>query len=147
MILDEPFSGLDPVNMRLLRDLILAEHRRGATIIFSTHVMVHAEEICDHIVMLHKGRKVLDEDLTSIRRRHDPRVLVFEPFERGADVGALAGIDGVANVSRDGGVYRLDLRDGADPVCVMRGVAAAVPPSRLELHRPSLEDVFIGLVT
>ena len=63
LILDEPFSGLDPVNMRLLRELILAEHRRGATIIFSTHVMVHAEEICNHIVMLHKGCKVLDEEL------------------------------------------------------------------------------------
>ena len=147
LILDEPFSGLDPVNMRLLRDLILAEHKRGATIIFSTHVMVQAEEICDHIVMLHKGRKVLDEDLTSIRRRHDPRALVFEPFERGADAGALAGVDGVANVARDGGTYRIDLRDGADPVGVMRAVAAAVPPARLEVHRPSLEDIFIGLVT
>ena len=147
LIFDEPFSGLDPVNMRLLRDLILAEHRRGATIIFSTHVMVQAEEICNHIVMLHKGRKVLDEDLTSIRRRHDPRVLVFEPFDRGADAGALAGLEGVARVSRDGATYRLDLRDGADPVRVMRAVADAVPPSRLEVHRPSLEDIFIGLVT
>ena len=115
--------------------------------IFSTHVMVQAEEICEHIVMLHKGRKVLDEDLTSIRRRHDPRALVFEPFERGADAGALAGLEGVANVARDGGSYRIDLRDGADPVGVMRAVAAAVPPARLELHRPSLEDIFIGLVT
>jgi ABC-2 type transport system ATP-binding protein len=147
LILDEPFSGLDPVNMRLLRDLILAEHRRGATIIFSTHVMVQAEEICDHIVMLHKGRKVLDEDLTSIRRRHDPRSLVFEPFERGADAGVLAELEGVAKVACDGGTYRLDLRDGADPVSVMRAVAAAVPPARLEVHRPSLEDIFIGLVT
>ena len=147
LILDEPFSGLDPVNMRLLRDLILAEHKRGATIIFSTHVMVQAEEICDHIVMLHKGRKVLDEDLALIRRRHDPRALVFEPFERGADAGVLATLDGVAHVARDGGTYRLDLRDDADPVRVMRAVAAAVPPSRLEMHRPSLEDIFIGLVT
>ncbi len=147
LILDEPFSGLDPVNMRLLRDLILAEHKRGATIIFSTHVMVQAEEVCDHIVMLHKGRKVLDEDLTSIQRRHDPRALVFEPFERGADASALAGVDGVASVARDGGTYRIDLREGADPVGVMRSVAAAVPPARLEVHRPSLEDIFIGLVT
>ena len=147
LILDEPFSGLDPVNMRLLRDLILAEHRRGATIIFSTHVMVQAEEICEHIVMLHKGRKVLDEDLTSIRRRHDPRVLMFEPFERGADPAPLAGVNGVAGVVRDGGTYRIDLREGADPVGVMRAVAAAVAPARLEVHRPSLEDVFIGLVT
>ena len=147
LILDEPFSGLDPVNMRLLRELILAEHRRGATIIFSTHVMVQAEEMCDHIVMLHKGRKVLDEELTSIRRRHDPRALVFEPFERGADTAALAGIDGVEKVAREGGTYRLDLRDGAEAVRVMRAVAAAVPPARLEVHRPSLEDIFVGLVT
>jgi ABC-2 type transport system ATP-binding protein len=147
LILDEPFSGLDPVNMRLLRDLILAEHRRGATIIFSTHVMVQAEEICDHIVMLHKGRKVLDEELISIRRQHDPRALVFEPFHRGADTAVLAGIDGVEKVVREGGTYRLDLRDGAEPVSVMRAVAAAVPPARLEVHRPSLEDIFVGLVT
>ena len=147
LILDEPFSGLDPVNMRLLRDLILAEHRRGATIIFSTHVMVQAEEICDHIVMLHKGRKVLDEELESVQRRHDPRILVFEPFERGADAGALAQLDGVEKLTRDGDSYRIDLREGTDPVGVMRAVAAAVPPARLEVHRPSLEDIFIGLVT
>lgn len=147
LILDEPFSGLDPVNMRLLRDLILAEHRRGATIIFSTHVMVQAEEICDHIVMLHKGRKVLDEELESVQRRHDPRILMFEPFERGADAGALARLDGVEKITRDGDSYRIDLREGSDPVGVMRAVAAAVPPARLEVHRPSLEDIFIGLVT
>jgi ABC-2 type transport system ATP-binding protein len=147
LILDEPFSGLDPVNMRLLRELILAEHRRGATIIFSTHVMVQAEEICNHVVMLHKGRKVLDEELASVQRRHDPRTLVFEPFERGADASALAALDGVERITRDGSAYRLDLREGADPVRVMRQVAEAVPPLRVEVHRPSLEDIFIGLVT
>jgi ABC-2 type transport system ATP-binding protein len=147
LILDEPFSGLDPVNMRLLRDVILAEHRRGATILFSTHVMVQAEEICQHIVMLHRGRKVLDESLASIRRRHDPRALVFEPFEREADVAALQGLEGVSNVRRDGGTYRVDMNEGADPIGVMRRVAEAIPPARLELHRPSLEDIFIGLVT
>jgi ABC-2 type transport system ATP-binding protein len=147
LILDEPFSGLDPVNMRLLRELILAEHKRGATVIFSTHVMVQAEEICEHIVMLHKGRKVLDESLLAVQRRHDPRVLMFEPFERGADTAALASVDGVETITRDGSTYRLDLRQGADPIRVMRAVADAVPPSRLEVHRPSLEDIFIGLVT
>jgi ABC-2 type transport system ATP-binding protein len=147
LILDEPFSGLDPVNMRLLRELILAEHRRGATIMFSTHVMVQAEEICNHIVMLHKGRKVLDEDLASIRRRHDPRSLVFEPFDREANTEALERVDGVARVTRDGGTCKIDLRSGADAVRVMRLVADTVPPARLEVHRPSLEDIFIGLVT
>ena len=75
LILDEPFSGLDPVNMRLLRDLVLEQHRRGATIIFSTHVMVQAEQICDHIVMINDGDKVLDESLDGIRTRSTP-----EPF-------------------------------------------------------------------
>ena len=51
----------DPVSARQLRDLILAEHRRGATILFSTHVMPHAEELCDHVIMINKGRKVLDD--------------------------------------------------------------------------------------
>ncbi len=147
LILDEPFSGLDPVNMRLLRDVILSEHRRGATVLFSTHVMVQAEEICEHIVMLHHGRKVLDEDLSSIRRRHDPRALVFEPFDGDADVVALRRVDGVANITRTGRTYQIEMVHGSDPVRVMRDVAATVPPARLELHRPSLEDIFIEAVT
>jgi ABC-2 type transport system ATP-binding protein len=108
--------------------------------------MVHAEEICDHIVMLHRGRKVLDESLASIRRRHDPRTLVFEPFDRDADIGPLRGLDGVSAVTRDAGAYRVEMRDGADPAAVMSRVAQAIPSARLELHRQSLEDVFIGLV-
>ena len=147
LILDEPFSGLDPVNTRLLRDVILQEHARGATILFSTHVMVQAEEICDHIVMLHRGRKVLDESLSSIRRRHDPRVLVFEPFNPTDDLGVLRSLDGVASLTPDGGAFRIDLREGADPVTVLRTVAQTVPPARLEMKKPSLEDIFIGLVS
>ncbi len=144
LILDEPFSGLDPVNARLLRDLVLDEHRRGATILFSTHVMVQAEEICDHVVMLHRGRKVLDEELGSIRRRHDPRALTFEPFDPAADVAPLSAVAGVGRVARDGALYRLELRDGTDPVRAMRDVAMAVAPARLEIRRPSLEEIFVA---
>ena len=61
LILDEPFSGQDPVSVRMLREHILREHRRGATVLLSTHVMAHAEEMCQHVVMIHQGRKVLDE--------------------------------------------------------------------------------------
>jgi ABC-2 type transport system ATP-binding protein len=68
LILDEPFSGLDPVSARSLRALIIEEHLRGATILFSTHVMPHAEELCDHVVMMHRGKKVLDDPLPTIRR-------------------------------------------------------------------------------
>jgi ABC-2 type transport system ATP-binding protein len=147
LILDEPFSGLDPVNMRLLRELVLAEHRRGATILFSTHIMPQAEELCDHIVMLHRGRKVLDESLDSIRRSHDPRAVLFEPFDPAADVAPLGGVEGVAAVVKNGAGYRLDLRPAADPVRTIRAIALAVAPSRIELQRPSLEDIFVDLVT
>jgi ABC-2 type transport system ATP-binding protein len=147
LILDEPFSGLDPVNTRLLRDVMLQEHERGATILFSTHAMVQAEEVCDHIVMLHRGRKVLDESLSSIRRRHDPRVLLFEPFNPADDVSALRTLAGVSAVTRDGGAYRIELQEGADSLSVLRTVAQTVPAARLEMKKPSLEDIFIGLVS
>ena len=81
LILDEPFSGLDPVNMRLLRELVLEQHARGATILFSTHVMPQAEQICEHIVMIHQGEKVLDESLDAVRSRFDPRTVLLEPLD------------------------------------------------------------------
>ena len=64
LILDEPFSGQDPVSVRLLREHIDHEHRRGATVLLSTHVMANAEEMCQHVVMIHQGRKVLDESMS-----------------------------------------------------------------------------------
>ena len=66
LILDEPFSGLDPVSSRVLREMVLEEHARGATILFSTHVMPHAEELCNHVVMINKGQKVLDEPVAGV---------------------------------------------------------------------------------
>ncbi len=152
LILDEPFSGLDPVNMRLLRELIEGEHRRGATIIFSTHVMHQAEQLCDHIVMIHDGDKVLDDSLARIRARHDPRLILFEPMageeNREADVATcLAAVAGVEAVERAGGRYQVKLARGTEPPAAMRDLIAAVPPARIELHRPSLEDVFVGIVT
>ena len=66
IILDEPFSGQDPVSVRLLRDHILKENRRGATVLLSTHVMSNAEEMCQHVVMIHQGRKVLDEAMAAL---------------------------------------------------------------------------------
>ncbi len=147
LILDEPFSGLDPVSMRVLRDLILAEHARGTTILFSTHVMPQAEEICEHVIMIHKGRKVLDESVPAIRNRFDPRAIQFEPLDPGADTGALTSIPDVEGVTDGERGLEVLLRDGTDPVAVMRSVMDAVPAARVELSRPRLEDVFIGLVT
>ncbi|MEI6670030.1 MAG: ATP-binding cassette domain-containing protein [Acidobacteriota bacterium] len=147
IILDEPFSGLDPVNQRLIRELVRDEHRRGATVLFSTHVMVHAEQLCDHVVMIHRGAKVLDDGIANIRARFDPRSLLFEPLDPGADVNVLAALPGVAALRRDGAGWELALAREADPGAVIRAVASTLTPSRLEVRRPTLEDVFVSIVT
>ena len=146
LILDEPFSGLDPVSMRLLRDLIVAEHERGATILFSTHVMPQAEDICDHIVMMHKGRKVLDDPIGAIRGQFDASTVVVEPLAADADAGALGAIAGVRTLRERDGLIELHLAEGTDPGGVMQAAAGALPVARIELKRPRLEDVFIRLV-
>ena len=147
LILDEPFSGLDPVNMRLLRTLILQERERGTTIIFSTHVMAQAEALCDRIVMVDHGRKVLDESVSGIRAKFDPRVVNLEPLDPDADVAALSRLSGIRAVEREDGAWKLFLTDGSDPASVIRDIVSEMPPVRIELHRPSLEDIFVQIVT
>lgn len=146
LILDEPFSGLDPVNQRLLRDLVLEEHRRGATVLFSTHIMTHAEQLCDHVVMIHKGEKVLDDTIAAIRAQFDPRSILFEPMDPNAELRPLAAVPGVVDVKRDGTAWDISLQERADPAAVIRALAAAVAPARIEVRRPTLEDVFVAIV-
>ena len=134
LILDEPFSGLDPVSVRLLRELIVQEHRRGATILFSTHVMSHAEEICQHVVMIHRGRKVLDEP---DRRSAAP---VRSPDD---SCGAARSRRGRVRAWHAAGVERVDRSKGVGRWCsprapIRRGdsrLAAGVPVARIELSR------------
>jgi len=147
LILDEPFSGLDPVNMRLLRDLVLEQHARGATIIFSTHVMHQAEQICENVVMINHGDKVLDSSLPEIRSKYDPRTILFEPLDPNADVAPLRDLPTVEGVERANGAYEISLRDGTDPSSAMSAMLSALPAARVELNRPTLEDVFIRIVT
>jgi ABC-2 type transport system ATP-binding protein len=147
LILDEPFSGLDPVSTRLLRDVILEEHRRGATVLFSTHVMPQAEEICEHVVMIHRGRKVLDDQLATIRRRYDPRTIRFEPLDPAADLSPLRGLAEVERIDPVPGGYDIVLAVGSDPGAAIRRITAAVTPARIEISRPRLEDIFISIVS
>lgn len=145
LILDEPFSGLDPVSQRLLRDLVLEEHRRGATILFSTHVMFHAEQLCDHVVMIHRGAKVLDDRMSRIREQHEAKSLLMEAIDPDADMSPLQRMPGVQHVQRDGRLWEVSVRPPFDAPAVIRDIACAVPLARIELKRPTLEDVFIGL--
>jgi ABC-2 type transport system ATP-binding protein len=146
LILDEPFSGLDPVSARSLREMVLEEHGRGATILFSTHVMPHAEELCDHVVMINKGKKVLDDPVADIRRRYDPRVIEFDPLDPHADLQPLAAIPEVEQIVRTDHGCNVVLRPGASAPSVIPRLAIAVPPARIEIARPSLEEVFVKLV-
>jgi len=147
LILDEPFSGLDPVSTRLLRDIVIAEHRRGATILFSTHAMHQAEDLCEHVVMIHRGRKVLDERIVNIRRRFDPRTVRFEPLDPTADLAPLRALAEVERVEAAANGYDVLLADGSDPGTAIQRMTAAVAPSRIELARLRLEDVFVSIVS
>lgn len=151
LILDEPFSGLDPVNMRLLRTLIGELNAAGTTVLFSTHVMAHAEQVCDHVVMIHEGRKVLDGPLDRIRADYDTRTIAFDPAG-GADrfdpaaLGDVAGITGYWRDRRGRGGWEAGVAAEAEPTAALAALARAVPVSRIELHRPSLEDIFVSIV-
>src|SRR5580692_4204382 len=142
LILDEPFGGLDPVSVRLLKEVIAEEHQRGATIIFSTHVMAHAEELCQQIVMIHQGRKVLDEPMSGLRRQYDTRKILLEPLEATADLLKLKSVPGVEGVRLTDEGCEIGLTAGTEPANAIRNIAAVVAPARIELARIRLEDVF-----
>ncbi|HEX6992921.1 MAG TPA: ATP-binding cassette domain-containing protein [Gammaproteobacteria bacterium] len=146
LILDEPFSGLDPVSMRQLEALVLEEHERGATVLFSTHVMHQAEELCEHVVMIHRGRKVLDDAITTIQRRYDPRTIRFEPLDPNADVRALEALPIVERIERADPGYSIRIAEGTPPGDAIRGIVDVLAPARVELARPRLEDIFIDIV-
>lgn len=145
LILDEPFSGLDPVNARLLNELIRDMRDKGKTIIFSTHVLHQAEQICDRIFLIHKGVKLLDATLDEIRVHFDPRTIVTEPLNGTADFSDIAGIAGVHPL-KDSASIELTLADGADPQRIMQTIIETRPTRSVELRRLTLDEVFVRLV-
>jgi ABC-2 type transport system ATP-binding protein len=147
LILDEPFSGLDPVSTRSLRALLGEEQQRGTTILFSTHMMAEAELLCDRVVMIHQGRKVLDQSVAEIRAQYDPRSVLFEPLNPAADMAQLQALASVNGIEHHNDAYELKLQADVDLAAAMRDIAATVAPARLQVQRPSLEDIFVQIVT
>lgn len=149
IILDEPFSGLDPVNSRLLRELVDEQHRAGRTLIFSTHVMSHAEQLCDHVFMINRGVKVLDSSMAELRDRYDPRTIVVEPLTGDGEsaAAALRGLPGVESIIPAERSAEVHLAADASPQATMQAVSQRLPVRRLELARASLEDIFITKVS
>lgn len=148
VILDEPFSGLDPVNQQGLEAIIRGLAERGATVVFSTHVMQHAERLCEHVVLLARGRKVFDGSVEAARAAA-PRTLAIEGAMSAADVAALPGVIGVNAEPVEEGAsprWRADLAPGARGQEVLRAAfAARLDVSGFEIKEPSLHDAFIVL--
>jgi ABC-2 type transport system ATP-binding protein len=142
VILDEPFSGLDPVNQQGLETLIRDLAARGATVIFSTHVMAHAERLCERVVLLAKGKKAFEGSVDEARAVA-PRRLVFEGAVSDAAIRALPG---VAEVSTDGDLRTASLTPGAAAYDSLRAAfAQGLELTRFEVREPSLHDAFIVL--
>jgi len=141
VLLDEPFSGLDPVNADVLREAIVGLKRDGTTVIFSTHDMGVAEKMCDSIFMIYKGRKVLDGTLESIQETYGRDTLRVR-LDGGADAG---GLPGVARVTDFGRWQELRLEPGADPQGVLAALMARGRVLHFEQARPTLQDIFVRI--
>jgi ABC-2 type transport system ATP-binding protein len=140
IILDEPFSGLDPVNMRLVNDMILELGRKGKTILISTHMMDQVERMCERIFMIHRGNGVLYGSVGEIKSRFGKNTILLE-FD-----GELKNIEGVKKINHSGNYAELLLESGADTQDVLKTIASKVRVSRFELSAPSLNEIFIQVV-
>jgi ABC-2 type transport system ATP-binding protein len=142
LILDEPFTGLDPVNVDTIRDAILELKAGGTTIIFSTHDMATAEKMCDFIFMIHEGKKVLDGTLTAIQDKYGndtARVRID------GDAALLREIPGVNGTRDHGRLQELHLAGGADPQEILTRILSRARVRHFELTRPSLHDIFVRI--
>jgi ABC-2 type transport system ATP-binding protein len=142
VILDEPFTGLDPVNLDLLRGAVLELRQRGSTLIFSTHDMHVAEQLCDTVFMIFRGRKVLDGPLAEIRRAHAANQLRLRLADGAPLPEGIPGVDGVAAGS-DGCLLQLAV--GHSPQQVLRWLVERAPVEHFEIVQPTLHDVFVSI--
>ncbi len=140
IILDEPFSGLDPINTRLLTEIISEQREAGRTVLFSTHVLEQAEKLCDHIVLIHRGRKLLDGPLDEIRDGYPVDTLEVEAA-LGAD--DLRAMDAVSEVAEQGRRYRVRLRDDAGRQEFLRALVSRAEVTHFSAVRPPLTDIFM----
>ncbi len=142
LIVDEPFAGLDPVNTRMVKEIIRELRDAGKTIIMSAHQMHQVEALCNRIVLIDRGRTVLYGEVDQIKRRFAGNALEIE------GEGDFSRLPGVLDVHRHDGAVRLTLASGADPHEVLRTLLnrRGVKLQRFELAEPSLEDIFVQVV-
>jgi ABC-2 type transport system ATP-binding protein len=140
VILDEPFSGLDPVNAATVKDIMLEMRDKGSTIVLSTHRMEQVEKMCDSICLINHGRNVLDGDLRAIKQSYGKNTVHVE--FTGSD--AFLSHPAIGAINRFGTGVEAKLKPGADPQEVLKAaVQSGVQINRFELLEPSLSDIFI----
>ena len=142
LILDEPFSGLDPVNAQVLKDAVLEVRRRGTTVVFSTHDMSTAERMCDRIFMIFGGRKVLDGSLQTIQDEYGADTV---RLRTAAGAAVLDGMPEVQTVNDFGQLQ--EVRVAGDPQLFLARLAARTAVYHFEVTRPSLQDIFVRIAT
>ncbi|MHC1584496.1 MAG: ABC transporter ATP-binding protein [Methanosarcinales archaeon] len=140
IILDEPFTGLDPVNMKLVQDLILELKSEGKTILISTHMMDKVERMCDRIFMIHRGNGVLYGSIGEIKSRYGKNTIFLE-FD-----GELKRMPGVKKVNNAGNYAELILESGVDAQAVLKSIVDEVRVNKFEISAPSLNEIFIEVV-
>jgi ABC-2 type transport system ATP-binding protein len=144
LILDEPMSGLDPVGTNTMRDAMIELSRAGKTLIVSSHQMATVEQMCDRVVLINKGEKVLDGRVSDIKASYGKNTLVLA-FE--GDGSFLKSLPGVAAVNDHGRYAEIKLGPGADPQAILKAASDRLKITKFEVVEPSLHDIFIERVT
>jgi ABC-2 type transport system ATP-binding protein len=148
LILDEPFSGLDPVNSQVMRDIVVEVARAGKTVLFSTHIMEQAEKMCDRITIIARGEKVVDGPLAQIKHEFGANHVALTFTRNASAAERVLGDRSLVSRSDDAGASaEVELAPGADPEVLLRALMAAdVGLSRFEVVEPSLQSIFIAKV-
>ena len=146
VVMDEPFAGLDPVNAKLLLDVLLELKQKGKTILFSTHRMDQVERLCDSICLINRGKAVLAGDLKQIKARYGRNNVQIASEGDGAGLGFLKESALVKSVTDYGNYVEVALAPGADAQALLQQVAARAKVQKFEMVEPSLEEIFIDVV-
>ena len=142
IILDELFSGLDPLNTELIKDILLEMKRSGKTILFSTHVMEQAEKLCDYICMISHGKKVIDGRLSEVKARFGKNSVQLEIDGDGSFISSLPGVRDVIDFNN---YLEVGLETNADTNAILKAVTERVTVRRFAIVEPSLYDIFIDM--
>jgi ABC-2 type transport system ATP-binding protein len=149
VILDEPFSGLDPINAQALKDTVVDLRKRGKTVIFSTHLMDNAERLCDSVCIIARGEKVLDGTVAGVKKEHGGNNVALSLEEGGAELVSriLNDHKTVERVNDSNRFFEIEMQKGADPQELLRRlVEAGARVQRFELVQPSLHQIFLEKV-